>query len=269
MPRRIFIALILTCLLAGCGRIPSADTAGEPPASTPIVHVITVTPGPQEAAAEQSLPDAAEVAVAFSARENRAGELVFDLPAEDYIAAFNQAWGEEYLPGLDQWAKETHPAAPHVDHETDVYKFRRGTVSSLPEMRLYVPTDGGCVQEIMLALDHHGYTDWGYEMFQEQCLIALKLLLPDSSETRRMELFQTLYLLGERGEDSYIGPEPWTDITPPVLYRQGDVGLYPCYGDGLLCICAIPVTEGYVDALTEQGIDVYEIPTGGDQTCMN
>ena len=253
-------ALLLAFILTGCGRAPNPDEAEESPPSTPIVHVITVTPAPTEEPEELSPTGDGAVGADFSARENREGERVFSLSAEDYIAAFNRAWGEEYLPGLDQWMKETHDAAPHADYKTDIYRFRRSTVSSMPEMRLYVPTEGDGVQEIILAFDHHGYTDWGYDIFAEQCLCALKLLLPGSGEDERAALFETLYLLAERGEACYFGPGPWTDITPPVLYRQGDVGLYPCYGDGLLCICAIPVTGEYADALAGQGVEIYEIP---------
>ena len=247
--------LVLSCQ-AGCGSVPIRPS--------PSPHVITVTSETQTPRPETDLD--------FSVTENREGELVFSMTAADFIAAYNGQYeadhGKPYLESLSQWRHFTYDCAPHSAYETEYYGYQSDIqLASMPIISLYIPSNSDYIQEITLGFDHHGYTDWWYEMYEEQCLYVLRLLLPDYDDSQLTELFQHLYEQAERNDkcffvdalDSVFGTGP--QIIPPILYWRDNIGIYPCFiCGGLLYVNVIPVTQEYLEFLAENNSELYEIP---------
>ncbi len=274
----IIIAFILVSQ-TGCRSSqvqPSQDQPQQPLLSPPH-HVITITPRPAETPSVQTTPTKQELDIStkenrdgeqeldISAEENRDGELVFTIAVDDLITAYNETYTTDqeksYLPDLTQWEYISYAEAPHSDYETDCYSYPIELSGPyIPSITLYVPSDSDFIQEIALDLDHHGYQEWAYELFEEKCLHILKTLLPDCGEGQLTKLFQQLYTLAERSDICYFGSGLGAQITPPILFWHESVGIYPCYAGGMLYINIIPVTQEYLNALTAKGSELHEIP---------
>ena len=255
----IIIALILI-LQTSCH---SSRFQPQPPLPSLPPHVVTITPEQDETPPAQTTPTKQEPNI--SAEENRDGELIFTITADDFIASYNETYAADqeksYLPNLTQWKHIAYAEAPHSDYETDCYSYPSESTSPyIPSVTLYIPSDGDCIQEIVLDLDHHGYQEWAYEMFEEKCLHILRLLLPDCGEGQLTELFQQLYTLAERSDICYFGSGLGAQITPPILFWHKSVVIYPCYAGGMLYINIIPITQEYLDALTAKDSELHEIP---------
>lgn len=260
----ICAALLILCQ-AGCSSTPQ-----ERPTPTP--HVINITPIPvartsepeQDSAPEQT-PQAENTELDFSATENREGELVFTVTAEDFITAYNEQYeadyGNTYLPPLAQWRHFSYKEAPHSDYKTEYYSYPAEISGPyIPTISLYIPSDSSYIQEIALDLDHHGFQEWAYDVLLEKYLYTMRMVFPDVEDNRLTELFQTLYTLAEQSEICFFGAGLGAQITPPILYRCGNIGIYPCYAGGMLYINIIPVTQDYLDTLAAKNSQLYEIP---------
>jgi len=107
-----------------------------------------------------------------------------------------------------------------------------------------------------LDFPEHGYTDWGYEMYEENCFYTLKTFLPDLEDKQIQELYNTLY---DKAYDPDCHVSMKNKPSPKVIYYSGNTGLYPYFRGGMIYICIIPVTQQYLNYSAENSIEIYEI----------
>lgn len=205
-------------------------------------------------------PEADVPSLDFSSAENRDGELVFTVTGAALIEAFNAEYGEVFLPEMDAWQQTVCQTALNSPYETVWFRFQMVEgVTMSPAVYLYTPSDSDLLGEIVLVFDHHGYADWAYSLYARVSGQMLALLLPDMDAEAYVGLFETLYDLAIHDDACYLGTLLNGEITPPLLYWQDDVGLYPCYAGGLVYICAVPVTAEYMEALAARNIELIAI----------
>ena len=256
----ITLSLFLSVCSTGCSLLHLPPYAG-----TEMLAIKEPSPQPQNPGIELD----------FLSKENREGEWVFSLAADDFITAYNSLYeldhGKPYLKPLSQWKHSVCENAPHSDYKTDYYIYQSNPdLASMPIVSIFIPSDSDCIQEITLGFDHHGYSDSWYEMYGEQCQYVLHLLLPDYGDEELADLFCELYDLAQRDDRCFFTNGLYTpsgigsQITPPILYWRGNIGIYPCMiNGGLLYINVIPVTEEYIEALTTNNIELHELSRSG------
>lgn len=199
---------------------------------------------------------------AVTITENRAGEIVFALSAEEFIDRYNECYridnGEAYLPELFTW-EHYNTIGIHAEHEVICYTYSEDqSIRSIPTISMYVPTNGDYVQQIMVSYDDHSYSIPTYRMYEEMCFYTLKVVMPEYSSGKLTALYTELndYI------DEHLSGAPYASgAVPDILYYSGGVGVYPYFAAGeQLHFCVIPVTEEILASFAGQGTAIYEVP---------
>ena len=197
--------------------------------------------------------------------ENRENELVFSVSAEEFIDSYNrfyeQDFGRTYLFPLSQWLCLTYDTSIHSDHETNCFLFSEDeTVSTMPTITIYAPTNRDCIQQITVDYDEHAYTEQSHNKYERMCCYTLKVFFPDLSYETLRELYAQVHAMGNQ-EALPVEQGYGKGAIPRVLYYRNGIGVYPYFAVGDWAhLCVIPVTQASVEAFAEQGVVIYNIP---------
>lgn len=213
--------------------------------------------------ADKILQQKAEVkALNIEVMDNREDELVFSCSIDDFIDSYNGFYWKEnkvrYLLPSSQWRSYPLDTAIHSNHETIYYYFTQDEqIWSLPTLSVSVPTNGDFIQEITLNFDDHSYTEAMYDLYEEMCFYAIKVLFPDLTDDRIIELYTTLNHLAY---DSVTSVKYTSESVPCALYHKDGIGVYPYFAVGeCMHICVIPVTQETIKEFEQKGVEIYEI----------
>lgn len=197
----------------------------------------------------------------IEAIQDQNNELVFSFLIDDFIDSFNGYYYEEYnksfLSPAEEWVSFTYDETPHSKFPSRYYRFQEDVKNfNEPTISVYVPQNSRYVQEITLDFPEHGYTDWGYEIYERNCFYTLKVFFPDYDDEKIRTVYSTIY---DKAYDPgcYISSE--YSPSPKVLYYKDNIGIYPYYRGGMIYIALIPVTQQYLDELEADNIEIYEI----------
>lgn len=194
---------------------------------------------------------------------NREDELVFSVSIDDFIDSYNGFYRNDknanYLLPSSRWSTDIYDKAIHSNHETIYYNFTEDEKKwLLPTISVYVPANGDYIQEITLNFDDHGYTAEMYELYEEICFYTIKVLFPDFTDDKIIELYTVLNNLAY---DNFTTVKYTSESVSCALYHKDGIGLYPYFADGeLLHLCIIPVTQKYINELEKKGVEIHEIP---------
>ena len=147
----ITLSLFLSVCSTGCSQLHLLSHAGTE-------ALVINEPSPQQ-------PQNPGIELDFLSKENREGELVFSLAADDFITAYNSLYeldhGKPYLKPLSQWKHSVCENAPHSDYKTDYYIYQSNpALASMPIVSIFIPSDSDCIQEITM-----GFTESNVSMF--------------------------------------------------------------------------------------------------------
>lgn len=197
----------------------------------------------------------------IEAIQDQNDELVFSFLIDDFIDSFNGYYYEEYdksfLSPAEDWVSFTYDEPPHSKFPSRYYRFQEDVKNfNEPTISVYVPQNSRYVQEITLDFNEHGYTNWGYEIYEKNCFYTLKVFFPDYDDEKISMIYSTIY---DKAYDSdcYINME--NSPSPKVLYYKGNIAIYPYYRGGMIHLALIPVTQQYLDGLASNNIEIYEI----------
>lgn len=201
--------------------------------------------------------------LSFDAIVNRESEVVFSVTASDLISNYNTLYfkdhGRDFLAPMEKWGTFPYSTSPHTSHETIRYFFRQNPdLHSEPTLSIYVPSNSDYVQGITLDFDDHGYTEWAYQRYSEECFYAMKTLFPDAGDEHIWAIFKELFKSAYT-DVCFVSIEEGEEISPRILYHKNSVGIYPYYASGMVHICIIPVTPEYLDELVSGGCEIYEL----------
>ncbi|MCD8357446.1 MAG: hypothetical protein LUE11_12900 [Clostridia bacterium] len=193
----------------------------------------------------------------FIAVEQGADIQTFSVSIDDFISTYNGYYyknhGESFLYASSQWTIFDQ----NSDDRISCYRFQQNANRlSEPTISIYVSKEDEYIEKITLDFDDHGYTEWAYELYQQECYYTFKTLFPDYSDDDIVQLFDRIYNLA--GEDICFITEK-EEIEPAILYYKGEIGLYPYYAAGMVHICIIPVTQNNLEEYTSKGVEVHEI----------
>lgn len=249
--KRFAAAGILLLVMAGCCG-PAEKQA--------IEFLITEeTLFPTESEAQE-----ASIVLDIAAMENRENELVFNVSIDDFIDSYNSFYKNDhnrnYLTPSAEWQCRTYDTAIHSNHETKIFRFTEDEkVHLLPTITVYVPTNGEYIQEITVDFDGHGYTEAGFELYEQLCFYTLKVFFPALAEEQIIALYQEANRAGDLNvfpnEEGYAG-----GCVPSVLYYKDGIGVYPYYAIGEWAhLCIIPATESVINGFKDKGVEIHEI----------
>ncbi len=192
--------------------------------------------------------------------ENPKNELVFTISIDDFISSYNGFyWSDHelaYLSASSEWVCFTYDSTAHSKYETYYYRFSEDkTIWSLPTISVYVPTDSDYIQEITLDFDDHAYNEWMYNLYEEICFYAFKVLFPNFESNKITKLYNALY---NKTNDPLCYVDRGEPM-PKVLYYTNGIGLYSYYKSGMAHICIIPITNQYLDKLAAKKVEIHRI----------
>lgn len=96
-----------------------------------------------------------------------------------------------------------------------------------------------------------------YELYEEMCFYTIKVLFPDFTDDKIIELYTTLNNLAY---NNFTTVKYTSESVPCALYHKNGIGLYPYFAAGeRLHLCIIPVTQEYINELEKKGVEIYEI----------
>lgn len=212
----------------------------------------------------KTVPQVEPVLLDITVRENRNGELVFDISMDEYAESCNSFYeidhGSPLFASASQWRCYSYDMGIHSDHETLCYYFSEDeTVHSLPTITVYVPENGEGIQEITVNFDEHSYTEQTYELYEQMCFYTLKVFFPNFSDEAITDLCTEVVSLGSTG---MFSSEEWYGYgaVPRVLFHKNGIGIYPYYAVGDWDhFCIIPVTSEVTAGFAQRGVLIYEI----------
>lgn len=189
--------------------------------------------------------------------EGEDGAAVFDVSIEDFIAGFNSARGEAYLPPPHEWPFY-NTMAIHADNEALRYHYSEDeSIRAIPEISVFTPITEDTIQQIIISYDDHSYSIPTYEMYEELCFYALKTMMPDMADSRIREICTEINTLAD---ENITDVHYSSDAVPCRLYHKNGTGIYPyyCIGEELR-FCIIPVTEDLLKDFEERGTDIIAL----------
>lgn len=201
--------------------------------------------------------------ISFTATYNRENELVFSVSVDDFISNYNSLYYEDYgincLTPISEWTNFIYESTRHSSYETNYYRFQQTPgIWTEPTISLYIPTNKDAIQEITLDFDDHGFTEWGYQRYSEECKYVLKVLFPTLNNNELTSLFNELFSMAY-SEKCWILEDEVKDISPQVLYYIDDIGIYPYYAIGMVHICIIPISQEYLEKLISENVEIHEL----------
>lgn len=205
---------------------------------------------------DPSQPVSPTVDFSASVPQDETADAAFSVSADDFISAFNAAYGEEYLKPLSSDGWTCLPErSPCFGFDAVRYRYSEDTaVWPMPTISVYAPENGTKLYEIRLTFDDHGYQQALLEKYRALCLCAETMVLPQLNDAEAAELFDTLYAQAESnyyGDHELFG-DPERPLLPAVI-RYGSIGFYGFYGSGNIEICILPLTPSAVEALQAAG----------------
>ena len=209
---------------------------------------------------EPAETNSGEGSVFFNAEETADGALRFSAMTDNFIDAFNNAYkadkDADFLPPLSNWTVSDYTESD--GRETALYTFsREPNIWSLPTVSIYSFSDNDYIREISLNFDDHSYAPNLFKQYEELCYYAIKAIMPDLSGDDIKTIYQDL---NQKAYD-FITTTPYSlNISPPIIYYKGGIGLYPYFAIGeRMHLCIVPVTNEYLEQLKDQGAQVIEI----------
>lgn len=204
-------------------------------------------------AAQENLPR-----MDTSAIRGEHGELTFAATMEDYVEGYNAVCeGEDLLRALPEWSRLEYDRSPYSEYPSVYYEFKYNMeIHTEPAISAYVCAQSGQIQEICLSFPEHGWTDYGYDLFAEECQYTFRLFFPELTQQERGALFDALFADAYR-EECYVDVDE--ERSPTIIRWRGDVGVYPFLHCGMIKFCVIPVDRQYLDGFAENGGAVYEL----------
>lgn len=200
--------------------------------------------------------DTWEISVVNSADEKQK----FQFTLEDYIEKYNLLYQREHdrtwlLPKED-WYLFDGQKSPFSGMDTARYEFDPDkNVHSDPDFWAFVAPEDANVCEVSLGMPEHDWTQWRYEVFQQQCYYTLSVFYPELTAEEVWALFDLLY--ADAAENVYLSQ---SDKPEPVIIRfRGDVGCYGFIHSGVIRINVIPVTAALLKNFTDGGGSTYGI----------
>ena len=196
--------------------------------------------------------------------ENRKGELVFNISADDFIESYNSLYALKnkfaYLSALESWQKEPEETGIHSDYEMNVYRFTEDEKSwALPTISIYTPSDNIAVEEITVNFDWHSYTENFYEQYKSMCYYTLKTVFPKLSDKQITSLTNKA---NDSGFEHCFSSGEWygKGRLPTEMFYKDNICVYSYFAIGSSQrLCIIPVTEETIAEFKEKGVIVYEI----------
>jgi len=193
--------------------------------------------------------------------ENRPGELVFQVPMDDFIDSFNGLYwadkGERYLLLSLQWRSYVYDTSIHSNHKTFRYHYSRDeSILPLPTITVYAPSNADYIQEITVNYDAHSSFEQMYTIYEELCYYTLKVMFPDLLDDRIRELYTTLNRLAFEHDTNM---KYTAESVPCALYYRDNIGLYPYFAWGEdVHLCIIPVTQARIEEMRNKGVEIIE-----------
>lgn len=189
------------------------------------------------------------------------GELVFVASMEDYIESYNYIYKADhqdiFLRELPDWSRLEYDSSPYSEYSSLHYEFKHNVkVHTEPTISAYVSAEDGQIQEICLGFPEHGWTDYGYDLFVEECQYTFRLFFPEFDSEEISALFDVLFEDAYR-EVCYIDIDE--ERAPTIIHYQSSVGVYALLHCGMIKFCIIPVEQAYLNEFTNNGGTVYEI----------
>lgn len=187
------------------------------------------------------------------------GAPVFAAKAADFAESYNSLCEDrgEKLPAVSGWTRTGMEETAHFGGPVTWLRCRiDDEVWTSPAFSAYTGADGR-LRELTVDFDDHGMSDGLYQSYEQMSLRSLALFLPDVPEESRRALFDRMYA----ETDSLISETNFDDCTaPPVMYRSGEVGVYPYFAYGeFIRICFVPLTAERAQQLTAAGTQITDI----------
>lgn len=215
----------------------------------------------QEERTEEILKEKAEMKELHNIEimENRPGELVFQMPMDDFIDSFNGYYwadkGERYLLPSWQWRSYVYDSSVHSSHRTCRYHYSRDEcILPLPTITVYAPSNADYIQEITVNYDAHSSFEQMYTIYEELCYYAIKVMFPDIPDEQIRELYTTLNKLAFEHDTNM---KYTSESVPCALYYRGNIGMYPYFAWGEdVHLCIIPVTQARIEEMRGKGVEI-------------
>lgn len=188
------------------------------------------------------------------------GKQKFQFTLEDYIEKYNFLYRLEHdrtwLLPKEEWHRFDSQESPFSDIDTARYEFDPDkNVHSDPDLWAFIDPEDGNLCEVSLGMPEHDWTQWRYEVFQQQCYYTLSVFYPELTAEEVWALFDLLY--ADAAENEYLSQ---SDKPDPVTIRfRGDVGCYGFIHSGVIRINVIPVTAELLENFTDGGGSTYGI----------
>ena len=192
-------------------------------------------------------------------------ELVFSASIDDYIEAYNNLYqadhDSDFLTAKTQWVQLKQYKTDYSDFESSLYRFQQDTTNYVePKICVYVPADADYIQAITLNFDDHGYQEWALNLYVQECLYTFKVLFPDINSYCLEMVFHEIF---DKAYSSNCFVNDFEKAEPFILFYEGDIGIYPYFSMGTVCICIVPITQDYLTDFALKGTELVEINDTG------
>lgn len=209
----------------------------------------------------QPVSASSTVSQPLAVREHREGEIVFDITADELAERYNTVCratgGASFMPSPAGWTVYDCANTPSSPYPSTVRVLMENeSILTSPTFTLYQPEDSELVGGLTLDFDDHGYSSELFCLFGEMTVNALCAFIPDMQPEAAAELWRELVALAdEHMTEARLG----YGVTPPVVYRSGEVGVYSYYPFGdFMHICLFPLTDAEAQRLAEAGTELRE-----------
>lgn len=189
-------------------------------------------------------------------------EILFSFTLDDFITTYNRYYNadhkQDYLRNKEQWILFNDEPSPFSEDIGKHYIFNYSQdILTYPTISVYTPLDSDCILGITVDFDDHGYSEFEYGVYEEQCFYTLKALFPELSNESLTEIYTDLNKLAyELFRTERLCPE----TIPDRMYYSGSVGVFSYFGQGsYVNLCIVPVTDEYIYELENAGTEIIFI----------